>query len=147
MSMICDAGDKRDLDINALISERLIGVARADTASLEFIKGREIDARIIDGLVRVFRKTKCRRHDPDHHIPVVINQGDLSKTLEASGLTQEALATPAKDGSPHFVRAVGAQKFLCLHGRHRIEAAQKFLPDDDQWWTIKLVLVISQGIS
>lgn len=137
--------DKDDRDLHILATKRLIGTARTDISCLDFIGGRQIDDRIVENLVGVFKKTRCQRYNPDHFIPVLIFQANLEKALKASGLSQTALGTPARDGSLPFLRTNPKQKLSCVHGKHRVKAASYFLPSDDRWWTVKVFLAKSNG--
>lgn len=143
--MAFPSSDKDDRASNVLADNRFIGTARADISYLTFIEGRQIDNQIVEKLITVFQQKRCRRYEPENYIPVLITKENLKRALKASKLKRAALQSPAKDGSLRFLKPAKNQELFCLHGRHRIEAAKKFLPDTDQWWTIRVYLVESDG--
>lgn len=73
---------------------------------LEFIKGRQIDKRIIDKLVAVVKQARCRKYDPENTIPVLITEDNLKKALKASKLTLAALKKGSHDGSLCLLKTV-----------------------------------------
>lgn len=137
--------DKNDCQIHKLADKRVVGIAKVNIECLDFYRKREIDTQVVEGLVKLFQQTRCRRHNPNHYIPVVITQENFKKALRASGLSRSTFATPAGDGFPRFLEAAKDQKFLCLRGLHRARAAQRVLRVDDQWWTVKIFVTNSQG--
>ena len=138
----CDQDDRK-LDI--LAARCFIGTAQVDISCLTFLEGRQIDSRIVDDLVSSFQKTRCRRYESDNFIPVLITKSSLRRALRISNLNQTDLRTPAHDGCPRSLKAAKKQKFTCAHGRHRINAAERFLGPDDRWWPVKLFLTESKG--
>jgi hypothetical protein len=52
-----------DCATNVLIDNRFVGTARAKISSLKFIKGRQINKRIVDELISVFQQERCRRYE------------------------------------------------------------------------------------
>jgi hypothetical protein len=48
------------------------------------------------------------------------------------------LLTDQPSRFPHLHFFTGSIK--CLHGQHRLKAAEHFLPSIDQWWTVDLYL-------
>jgi hypothetical protein len=46
---------------------------------------------------------------------------------------------------PPLSNTLNIQKLFCLHGQHRIKAAESFLPHENQWWTIRIYLIRSDG--
>jgi hypothetical protein len=120
-----------------------IGVARASLTSLDFVKGRDIDNRIVDSLVGPFCKDS--RLEPENYLPVIITVADLGKALDVSKVSRDSLSVKASDGIPCLLKPGRDQKFLCLHGRHRIKAAETVLTGDDNWWTIRIYLLESHS--
>ena len=137
--------DKADRNLNALVARQLIGTARADVSCLDFFQGRQTDHQVVKHLLEVFCQIGCRRYDPDNFIPVLITKADLNIALQASGLNRTALQGQVQEGLPHILKTAKKQTLSCAHGRHRIEAAKQFLPEDDQRWTIKIFLVKSKS--
>jgi hypothetical protein len=143
--MACLYSEADDRATNVLADQRLIGTARANISSLEFIEGRQIDDRIVKNLINVFQQERCRRYDPENYIPVLLTQANLRRVLRSSKLTKADLKRPAHDGSLCLLKTAKNQMLRCLHGRHRIKAAEQFLPYDDRWWTIRIYLIKSDG--
>lgn len=133
-----------DCATNVLIESRFIGTARAKISSLRFVQGRQINKRIVDRLTSVFQQERCRRYESENYIPVLLTKDNLKQVLKSSKLKKDALKRPSEDGTLHLLRAKKAQ-LLCLHGRHRIEAAKNFLPREDQWWTVRVYVGKSDG--
>lgn len=132
-------GDKHDIAFNTFARGNNVGTVRIAISSLQFPKdSREIDDCIVDNLIRVFRKTRCRRYDPENHIVAVITNTALRRALTESGLKQSALAHPAKNGSFHLLHLPPGHKLQCLYGQHRTKAGEMFLPYNDRWWTVQL---------
>ncbi|CZR55714.1 uncharacterized protein PAC_05602 [Phialocephala subalpina] len=129
------------------LGERMIGTARVAISSLEFVGGRELDSRIVDGLIKNFELRKCRRYDPDHYIPVIISTTQLKRALRASNINQSELLSPTKRGSLCFLKTAVGQKLQCLQGKHRVKAAEEFFVDSrDRWWAIRLFLCDSTDV-
>jgi hypothetical protein len=139
------AYERQDWKIK-LASRRKFGTARVSIASLQFVKGREIDASIVQHLMRVYEETKCKRNDPDNYIPILISSSDLRRALESSDLAQNNLKQLSSDGSFCYLHAAKNQYFKCLDGRHRISAALEFLDPTDQWWTADIFQLRPGGI-
>jgi len=139
------SNDDNDLKSNKFLVEHEIGIIRASISELRFFEGREIDTSIVERLAVVFSVDRCRRYDPDHYIPAVVNHTDLRKLLTASNLSQRELLRPMKDGSPCLVKTHKSQTLLCMYRGHRTQAALRFLPKGQRWWTIRLFLVNDNG--
>lgn len=128
------------------LRQQFIGTARIALSSLEFAEGRQIDPEIVNNLKVLFRKTGCRRHDPDNYIPAFITDREMRDALRITGLKQGSFKTPSKDGSLHLLRIPEGTQTFCLHGRHRIQAAREFMrADTDKWWSVNLYLVTEEG--
>lgn len=152
--MSSPAIDEGDLQSNVFAAKRLIGTVRAEISSLQFIplqpfqsSRRQEDSRRIDRLAGVFERTAVRRYDPKNYIRALMTPAELRKALKASGVTQTVLTSPAPDGTLRLLKTGPDQKLSCVEGLHRTKAAEKVLPDDDCWWTIKLYLSDCQGTS
>jgi hypothetical protein len=138
--------DQFDRVLNVELGNRLVGVVRVDLSCLDFVKGREIDPHTVQGLTNLFESTACRRNDPKNYIDVHITPTALTKALKASSLTEKDLG-PQQDGALPFLTTAPNQRLLCQYGRHRIKAAEQFLPSNDQWWTVILYVKKSTSTS
>lgn len=85
---------------------------------------RQCDEKNITRLVDVFSRDGCYRLEPYNRVPALIPRSAL----------------PARD----FHTGENLELFdpkwplVFLHGQHRIEAAKRFLPGNDRWWTVDL---------
>jgi len=103
-----------------------LGVARARIDCLRFESGvRDYDEKNIDRIEKIFEVEGCLREDPMHYIPALIS----SSEIDASVLNSD---------QPKDLQVTSGRTILALHGKHRIVAAQHFLPKGDQWWTVAL---------
>ena len=92
--------------------------------------GQDLDNRNVDRLLDVFRLEGCDRDDPGHAIPVLADDGVLAN-VDSQALQR----TPTGAQRLSFPTSIN---LTCLHGRHRICAAQHFLPASDRWWMVKI---------
>ena len=88
----------------------------------------------VSRLVKIFSLEGCFRLDPEHHVPCLISEHILNTSLHNSGLNPEDLLEPGEPPSLNL----GEHSLLCLHGRHRIEAAKQFLEPFEEWWIVDL---------
>lgn len=95
-----------------------------------------LDTKNVDRLTHIFEIEGCLRLDVDNYVPAIIGEETLQDSIRTSGL---------KDGSelldrrvPPKLRLPPALKLQCLHGRHRIAAANEFLLPGDKWWVVDL---------
>jgi len=117
-----------------------IGIVKIDIFSLEFLDVRELDNKVVKGLLNVFLKStvKCDRESEKNYIPAIVNIEALEAILTLSGQTRYNLQRTLKDYTYRPRIKTGNIAVLGLNGKHRIEAAKQVLSDDDCWWTIKL---------
>ncbi|KAH8800830.1 hypothetical protein F5884DRAFT_862755 [Xylogone sp. PMI_703] len=85
---------------------------------------RQKDDKNIERLVRIFRSDGCDPLDPENHVPVLVSRRILPRE-------------PFRVGDDYQVFDPD-QPLVYLEGRHRIEAARKFLEGDDRWWVVDL---------
>ena len=99
---------------------------------------KDLNEKNVDRLKAIFQQDGCRRLEVQHHVPAIIDEGRLDAAITAAGISPRTLVSPATaDGYPELVFPNGHQ-LECLHGRHRIQAGQQFLPPRDKWWTVDL---------
>ncbi|KAF7136920.1 hypothetical protein CNMCM5793_006582 [Aspergillus hiratsukae] len=76
---------------------------------------RGLDPKNVDRLCEIFSRDRCRRLDVRNHVTAVVSRQHLEMALASAGVQ-------------------------CLHGQHRLKAAEELLPPSDQWWTVDLYL-------
>lgn len=116
-------------NIYAEIVRHFRGYARVNIDNLEFHSVRDLDDQNVDRLLGIFRLCGCQRDDPANAVPVVVEDQTLSDFSPALSQTTIGART---------VPLSGTVKLQCLHGRHRISAARRFLAASDNWWTVKV---------
>ena len=85
---------------------------------------REFNEKKVTTLLGFFRSEGCLRLDPKHHVPALISWPAAPQGLYPGG------------EPPHFNPK---HSVVCLHGRHRLEAAGKFFTgDENRWWVVDL---------
>lgn len=112
------------------------GYARIRLDCLHFESGRATNNKNIKRLLCIFRTEGCHQYDPIHSIPVVMTAGVLASALHTKGLDSSVLYTSATS-SPRLDFLPGV-KITCLHGKHRVQAAMKFLKPPYQWWNVRI---------
>ena len=116
-------------NIYAEIERHSKGYARVSINKLEFHSARDLDDKNVDRLLGIFRLRGCQRDDPANAVPAVVEDqtlADISLALSQTGI------------GARTVPLSGTVELQCLHGRHRISAARRFLPASDKWWTVKV---------
>lgn len=132
-----------------LTVERLLkyqGTAKIDLnqISLQPLVSREIDQKNVERLRDIFAKDGCQRLDIRNHVTAVVSKKHLDRACRAAGLTPEELKTCP----PQYPRLLfRGHQIQCLHGQHRLKAAEETLPPSDRWWTVDIYLdgLISQA--
>jgi hypothetical protein len=86
---------------------------------------RQFDEKNIARLLDIFRLDGCQRREPDNHVPVLISRSALP---EGPLRVSDDLKLFKPD-----------HPLTYLHGRHRLEAARKFLTEkNNRWWIADL---------
>jgi len=85
---------------------------------------RQFNKKDVTTLLDFFRSEDCLRLDPEHYVPALISRSAVPRGLHPGG-------EPPRFNPEHPV--------VCLHGRHRLEAARKFFTgDENRWWVVDL---------
>ena len=85
---------------------------------------RQFNEKNVTTLLGFFRSEGCLRLDPEHHVPALVSRSAVPQGVTPGG------EPPRFD--PEY-------PVVCLHGRHRLEAARKFLVgNEDRWWVVDL---------
>ncbi|EMC97300.1 hypothetical protein BAUCODRAFT_130484 [Baudoinia panamericana UAMH 10762] len=107
-------------------SEFFLGHFTVALEDVEFETGvRDYDVANVDRLHSIFRTEGCHRTDPLHFVPAIIPKHQIDTALRDRQSIQR-LHLPA------------GIKLHCLHGKHRVLAAKRFFPKQEQWWTATL---------
>src|SRR5438045_1384574 len=132
------ANDELGPRVSDVRSKCYRGSARVPIQNLIFSNGcRELSQSNVHRLVDIFYTQDCLRCDWENRINVVISKSELAIVLEASHLTSKELLIHRDDDEPPLLIVPDGIQFTCLEGRHRIEAARRFL-FDDAWWTVNI---------
>lgn len=120
-------------------SAKYMGTAEIFIKHLEFPHPcRKIDWKIVDQLVRDFDGEGCIRDQPVNRIPAVISNSILQEGLQKLAISAEAFRATSKD-KPVKLPLSEDVKLECLHGQHRILAAEEFYNNIfDRWWIVDL---------
>lgn len=97
---------------------------------------RPLDPKNVARLAKIFDLEGCFRREPEHYVPALINLQALEEALtlanhnagELFAVTEEPVSLPLSNS------------LICLHGRHRLEAAKQYLEVGDKWWVVDLYL-------
>lgn len=119
------------------------GTAKIDFVHLQFEDCfRQLDLKNVSRLVKVFEKEGCARLKPENRVPAIIPDEVLKVALQKNGLALDLNRSPFHTDHPK-VSFSADLRIQCLHGQHRIRAAEKYLPKADRWWVVDL---FSSGI-
>ena len=88
---------------------------------------RQLDPRNVANLLEKFVLEDCNRLDPEHYVSALIRRADLPQGSQTKD-------NPFKEPQ-HFDPQY---PLLCVHGKHRLEAARQFLAGDEEWWVADL---------
>ncbi|KAM3074504.1 hypothetical protein ACMFMF_006511 [Clarireedia jacksonii] len=114
------------------------GTAKVRTTQLKFLDPiRPVDQKIVDSLIRDFGAEGCLQHEKDCSVPAIVADIDYQQILSHLSLNEEDFKTksilqPTSYNIPLHIN------LNCLHGQHRILAANSYLPSGDRWWLVDL---------
>ncbi|ELR06575.1 hypothetical protein GMDG_08048, partial [Pseudogymnoascus destructans 20631-21] len=112
----------------------LKGKARVRLSQLSFPNPiRPIDPNLVKVLKRTFKSEGCLQQDSTFSLPAIIDDNSLTLALEGLGVgadrfKADSILSPAKFELPHNIQ------LACLHGQHRVAAAEKLLGSGNKWW-------------
>lgn len=89
---------------------------------------REIDETHVRKLIADYKVSGCKRFDSRNAVQVVVNGLENN---EWHTLSRNANDAPVIN--PH-----GSVRMICIHGRHRLEAAKRHLPAVEGYWLAEL---------
>ena len=91
---------------------------------------RQLDEKNVARLLKVFKDEQCLRLEPDHYISALVSRNTLPQVLRSGNIGHLFLEEPQLFEPEH--------PLIYLHGRHRLEAAKKYLAANDKWWVVNL---------
>ena len=96
---------------------------------------REISEQNVQRLERIFERTGCLRLQEENVINAIVIDEELYSLLSSGTTTAEQLRQIAwaRDAP-----ALNLGDLRCLSGLHRIEAAKRYLDENDKWWPVRL---------
>lgn len=125
-----------------LVKERRLkfqGTARVKLNDIgHFQTTRQYDPKNVERLCGVFRETGCHRFDIQNHVTALVTRHALKRACRSAGMKARKLLQVPPDKSPVLAFLPG--EISCLHGQHRLRAAEEILPPSEQWWTVDLYL-------
>ena len=118
------------------------GYALVRMHQLQLQTGRKLNDKHVARLRKIFQQEGCFHYDHRHSVPVVINESLLLDALNRQHPGLHQLPKTGEDAPA--LRFAADVQITCLHGRHRIAAAEQILGLPDQWWIVE---VFSDGKS
>lgn len=98
---------------------------------------RRLDDSNVDRLVKIFELEGCSPLEPEHHVPVIISLDVLNWALNNA---HKSLSDLLSCANPPWISPESDVRLVCLHGKHRLAAAQEFLKPGHKWWVVDLYL-------
>lgn len=108
-----------------------------DQISLQPLMSREIDQKNVERLREIFAKDGCQRLDIRNHVTAIVSKRHLRRACHATGLTPAELKSRRQQNPRLYF---SGRQVQCLHGQHRLKAAEETLAPSDRWWTVDLYL-------
>lgn len=105
------------------------GYARLNLASIQLPTDEDVHEADVKRLIKNFESRGCLQHDPAYAISVLVDGDSLAAATDSE--------THLTSSGPTSFTRFNIQA-ICLHGKHRIVAAQLALQDSDRWWTARL---------
>ncbi|KAL1845446.1 hypothetical protein Plec18170_009765 [Paecilomyces lecythidis] len=133
--------DRYEMAISEQRAAKYRGTVRVRLETLEFgTEGsRQLDAKNVERLQRVFRKEGCYRLEPENRIPAAIDQGSLEEAMRLSDTTFDDLLEIPQT-SPPLLKFPAGFRLRCLEGQSRVKAAAETLRPEERWWGVDLYL-------
>ncbi|BCR83589.1 uncharacterized protein ACHE_10991S [Aspergillus chevalieri] len=116
------------------------GTAKIDLDQISFraSANTKVDQKNVERLCEIFRKDACHRLDIRNHVTAIVSRQDLRRACQDGGITNEDLMANNTACYPRLQFPTG--QVQCLHGQHRLKAAEETLPPTERWWTVNLYL-------
>jgi hypothetical protein len=129
----------RDFAATKLMCYR--GIARVPLHALRFghrivlDKHRDLSQKNVIRLEKIYEQVGCSRLQEENVINAVIEDDDLVAALSLHGMSLDDMCSLRW---PQDAPALRPKNVHCLSGMHRIEAARRFLEENDKWWIVRL---------
>ncbi len=107
------ASRKRDREIRISRNKHFITLACVPLDCLTFPYSRDLDVENVERLRKTFSNGRCFSEKEEYHIPVIISEDDYKKGISKQRDSEKLLYDPPP-----------GMKLRCLHGKHRVRAAQ-----------------------
>lgn len=132
-----EASTLQDADYVAEKEHNFLGIARIDISSLTFEHEYSSDHRVLSvkavrRLQNTFRIEGCLRLPEENHISAIVDRAAFLHAVSTTGLG--SFEDLWKD-TPSLIPLANVR---CLHGLHRVRAADAVLEASDRWWTVRL---------
>lgn len=114
----------------AEIHQHFRGYARFNFADIDLTSGRDVDEANVTRLARTFELQGCLHDNPLYAISVMVDREICAET-SAGQVDPSSFIAPLMEFDPKI-------QAVCLHGKHRILAAQRVLHTSDQWWIVRV---------
>lgn len=122
----------KDLELFREKSRTFCGSFRIPLDKLEYEKlpnnPRQRDGKNVTRLLDVFCVEGCQPREPENHVPALISCSALPQASRPGGVNGSVFKEPQW--------FIPESPLRVLHGRHRLEAARKFLERADRWWVV-----------
>ena len=123
------------------------GSARIDLDALTFdtSPAYQPNEPNIERLLSTFQRSGCLRLHPQYHVPAVITKEQLDEAITTAASSQDSLLHHDPSRWPILIFPDGF-RVQCLHGRHRTEAAKRYLSVNDRWWVVDFYAPSKSGV-
>lgn len=113
------------------------GSIKVDIQAISLNSSQEVNYETVKRLEKIFQTQGCARLDPANHVPVLVEQRALKQALKDANVPPSDLLSHFATDLP-YLTFQQEYKLTCLHGQHRLLAAQAYLLPEDQWWCVDL---------
>jgi hypothetical protein len=117
------------------------GLARVPLRALRFghrtvlDKHRNISHENVVRLERIYEQVGCSRLQEENVVNAIIEDDDLVAALSLHHMSLDDMRSLQW---PQDAPTLDLENVQCLSGMHRIEAARRFLNENDKWWIVRL---------
>lgn len=113
------------------------GSAKVDIHDISINYSQEVNPDTIKRLIKIFQTQGCARLDPANHVPVLVQRSVLDQALRDANASPSDLLQQFATNLPH-ISFPTEHKLNCVHGQHRLLAAEAYLLPEERWWCVDL---------